>query len=220
MMNYPIFSYGNDNFTLLNRGKITVMGRGRVSASPDTAILTIGVTSEGDDLQRIQEENALISSRVIKTLLSHGIQRDNIKTQSYTIEPLYDYTNGNQIFKGYRVSNILITETSRLGDIGAIIDDAVASGANNIQGISFSVKNPDIYYNEALRLALRNAQSKALTLAQEMNIKIDRVPISIQEQVAPVPYGSSALIKASAATPILPGTLDIIAELEAIFKYI
>ncbi len=220
MMNYPIFSYGNDNFTLLNRGKITVMGRGRVSASPDTAILTIGVTSEGDDLQRIQEENALISSRVIKTLLSHGIQRDNIKTQSYTIEPLYDYTNGNQIFKGYRVSNILITETSRLGDIGAIIDDAVASGANNIQGISFSVKNPEIYYNEALRLALRNAQSKALTLAQEMNIKIDRVPISIQEQVAPVPYGSSALIKASAATPILPGTLDIIAELEAIFKYI
>ena len=219
-MNYPIFSYGNDNFTLLNRGKITVMGRGRVSASPDTAILTIGVTSEGDDLQRIQEENALISSRVIKTLLSHGIQRDNIKTQSYTIEPLYDYTNGNQIFKGYRVSNILITETSRLGDIGAIIDDAVASGANNIQGISFSVKNPEIYYNEALRLALRNAQSKALTLAQEMNIKIDRVPISIQEQVAPVPYGSSALIKASAATPILPGTLDIIAELEAIFKYI
>ena len=219
MINYPMFSYGANNDSSPNRGRIKVRGTGRVSASPDTAIITLGVVTEGKDLERLQEENAEISTRVIKSILNNGVPRDNIKTSSYTIEPQYDYQDGKQIFKGYRISNILSIEVTRLSEVGEIIDEAVNAGANIVQGVSFIIKNSDPYYNEALRLALRNAQSKALTLSQDMAIKIDRIPIFIKEQPTARAYNGPNLLKVSETTPIMPGTLEITAEITAIFLH-
>ncbi|MGM9973974.1 MAG: SIMPL domain-containing protein, partial [Clostridiaceae bacterium] len=203
----------------INRGRIKVRGTGRITAAPDTALITLGMVTEGQDLERLQEENAETSTGVIKAILNFGIPRDNIKTSSYTIEPQYDYVEGRQIFKGYRVSNILSIEVTRLSEVGEIIDRAVNAGANIVQGVSFIIKNADSYYNEALRLALRNAQSKALTLSQDMAIKIDRIPISIKEKPSERAFSGPELLKASATTPIMPGTLEITAEITAIFLY-
>ena len=219
MINYPVFSYGSNNDSSINRGRIKVIGIGRISAAPDTAMITLGVITEGQDLERLQEENAEISTRVIKGVLSSGVPRDNIKTSSYTIDPQYDYQDGKQIFKGYRISNILSIEVTRLAEVGEIIDRAVNAGANIVQGVSFIIKNSQAYYNEALRAALRNAQSKALTLSQDMAIKIDRIPISIKEKPSERAYSESNLLKASAITPIMSGTLEITAEITAIFLY-
>ncbi len=219
MINYPVFSYGGNNDSSINRGRIIVRGTGRITAAPDTALITLGVVTEGQDLERLQEENAETSTGVIKAILNFGIPRDNIKTSSYTIEPQYDYVEGRQIFKGYRVSNILSIEVTRLSEVGEIIDRAVNAGANIVQGVSFIIKNADSYYNEALRLALRNAQSKALTLSQDMAIKIDRIPISIKEKPSERAFSGPELLKASATTPIMPGTLEITAEITAIFLY-
>ncbi|WP_426348170.1 SIMPL domain-containing protein [Alloiococcus sp. CFN-8] len=220
MINYPMFSYGSNNESALTRGRIKVIGSGRINAAPDTAMITLGVVTEGKELEGLQEENAEISTRVIKAILSSGVPRDNIKTSSYTIEPQYDYQDGKQIFKGYRISNILSIEVTRLSEVGEIIDRAVNAGANIVQGVNFIIKNSEAYYNEALRAALRNAQSKALTLSQDMSIKIDRIPVSIIEKPSERVYGEVNLFKASAVTPIMPGTLEITAEITATFLYV
>ena len=220
MINYPMFSYGSNNDNSLTRGRIKVIGTGRINAAPDTALITLGVVTEGKELEAIQEENAEISTRVIKSILSSGVPRDNIKTSSYTIEPQYDFQDGRQIFRGYRISNILSIEVTRLSEVGEIIDRAVNAGANIVQGVNFIIKNSEAYYNEALRAALRNAQSKALTLSQDMAIKIDRIPVSIIEKPSERVYGEVNLFKASAVTPIMPGTLEITAEITATFLYV
>ena len=219
MINYPMFSYGANNDGSTNRGRIKVIGTGRIQAAPDTAIITLGVVTEGQDLEKVQSENAEAATRVIKTILNSGVPRDNIRTTSYTIEPQYDYEDGKQIFKGYKVSNILSIEVTRLSEVGEIIDGAVNAGANIVQGVSFIIKNTEPYYNEALRLALRNAQSKALTLSQDMAIKIDRIPISIKEVQPSRVYNSTNFLKVSEATPIMTGTIEITAEITAIFLY-
>ena len=219
MINYPMFSYGANNDGSTNRGRIKVIGTGRIQAAPDTAIITLGVVTEGQDLEKLQSENAEAATKVIKTILNSGVPRDNIRTTSYTIEPQYDYEDGKQIFKGYKVSNILSIEVTRLSEVGEIIDGAVNAGANIVQGVSFIIKNTEAYYNEALRLALRNAQSKALTLSQDMAIKIDRIPISIKEVQPSRVYNSTNFLKVSEATPIMTGTLEITAEITAIFLY-
>ncbi len=219
MINYPMFSYGANNDGSTNRGRIKVIGTGRIQAAPDTAIITLGVVTEGQDLEKLQSENAEATTRVIKTILNSGVPRDNIRTTSYTIDPQYDYEDGKQIFKGYKVSNILSIEVTRLSEVGEIIDGAVNAGANIVQGVNFIIKNTEGYYNEALRLSLRNAQGKALTLSQDMAIKIDRIPISIKEIQTSRVYNSANFLKVSETTPIMTGTLEITAEITAIFLY-
>ena len=69
MINYPMFSYGANNDGSTNRGRIKVIGTGRIQAAPDTAIITLGVVTEGQDLEKVQSENAEAATRVIKTIL-------------------------------------------------------------------------------------------------------------------------------------------------------
>ena len=52
-----------------------------------------------------------------------------------------------------------------------------------------------------------------------MAIKIDRIPISIKEVQPSRVYNSTNFLKVSEATPIMTGTLEITAEITAIFLY-
>ncbi|WP_178140747.1 SIMPL domain-containing protein [Clostridium amylolyticum] len=200
-------------------GKITVVGSGTVPVIPDTAIINIGVVTEGSNLQEVQQENAATTTKVVNSLLSFNIPRENIQTSFYNIEPRYDYKDGTQIFRGYRVTNMLTVKVKSLNDIGAIIDSTVKSGANRIDNITFTVENPSAFYNEALRLAVKNAENKALTIANTLMVQLIKTPIKVTEESPVVPINEYSMIKASAETPVLPGQITITAKITAIYEY-
>ncbi|SHJ72340.1 hypothetical protein SAMN05444401_3705 [Clostridium amylolyticum] len=218
MMNYPFCNYGAMKVKE-EEGKITVVGSGTVPVIPDTAIINIGVVTEGSNLQEVQQENAATTTKVVNSLLSFNIPRENIQTSFYNIEPRYDYKDGTQIFRGYRVTNMLTVKVKSLNDIGAIIDSTVKSGANRIDNITFTVENPSAFYNEALRLAVKNAENKALTIANTLMVQLIKTPIKVTEESPVVPINEYSMIKASAETPVLPGQITITAKITAIYEY-
>lgn len=218
MMNYPFCNYGAIKFKE-EEGKITVHGSGTAKAIPDTAIISMGVITEGSNLQNIQQENTASINNVIKSLLSFNIPMEDIQTSFYNIEPRYDYKDGTQIFRGYRVTNMLAVKVKNLKDIGAIIDNAVKSGANRIDNITFTVENPSAYYNEALKLAVKNAEGKAFTLANSLKVQLITPPIKITEESLAVPINEVLMVKSSAETTVLPGQITITAKITAIYEY-
>lgn len=218
MMNYPFYNYGAMKVKE-EEGKITVVGSGTVPVIPDTAIINIGVVTEGSNLQEVQQENAATTTKVVNSLLSLNIPRENIQTSFYNIEPRYDYKDGTQIFTGYRVTNMLTVKVKNLNDIGAIIDSTVKSGANRIDNITFTVENPSAFYNEALRLAVKNAESKALTIANTLKVQLIKTPIKVTEESPIVPINEYSMVKASSETPVLPGQITITAKITAIYQY-
>lgn len=218
MMNYPFYNY--DAMKVKEEeGKITVVGSGTVRVIPDTAIINIGVVTEGSNLQEVQQENAVTTTKVVNSLLSFNIPRENIQTSFYNIEPRYDYKDGTQIFTGYRVTNMLTVKVKNLNDIGAIIDSTVKSGANRIDNITFTVENPSAFYNEALRLAVKNAEIKALTIANTLKVQLIKTPIKVTEESPIVPINEYSMVKASSETPVLPGQITITAKITAIYEY-
>lgn len=214
------YSYWNSKQYTGEKCSIKVNGAGTVKAIPDVATAILGVITEDLVLETAQSENAAKSTAVINSLIAMGISRRQVKTSSYNIESMYDYVVGKQVFKGYRITNLLSVTITNLANIGKIIDNATAAGANRVDGINFSVSDSSIYYDRALNLAIKSALRKGFIIAEAIGAEINEVPCKITEESLAVPLTEGPMLKLSAqSTPILPGQIEIVARIEAIFEY-
>lgn len=203
---------------------LTVTGIGSVKLEPNVATIKLGVETQDEELTTAQQTNAQTLDQVIESLIKIGIPEENIQTVDYFIFPQYDYIDGKQQFRGYEVTHLINVTIEDLEQTGEVIDTAVANGANRVSNISFTVQDPQSYYQEALASALKNANSKAQTIAQTMNLQIDMTPISIDEQLPPSQATPQTMVKSEAfgatSTPVQPGQLEISARVETKYQYI
>lgn len=205
--------------TEVKAGQLTVEGQGTIHAKPDIATITVGVVSEGTDLNTVQRENNLKSAAVISAMKALGIEERDIRTVSYTVNPIYDYVDGKQIFRGYRISNMLeitIRDIERAGDI---ISKAMDSGANTVSNIDFTLSNPTAYYLKALRVAVKDAYKKAETIANSVGTSLRPIPVKITERYNEYSMPVPRLSMEAMEVPVQPGILDITAKIEAVFEY-
>ncbi|MFE3574562.1 SIMPL domain-containing protein [Lysinibacillus sp. NPDC059133] len=95
------------------------------------------------------------------------------------------------------------------------------NGANRISSIHFNIENTDAYYQQALSLALHNAQMKAKTIAETMRLPIQPQPIEIVEEheIEPVLYRSVTTVDSTISTPIEQGQMTINATVRVKFQY-
>ena len=214
------FSTPNRNY-LDNPHVLKVSGSETLQAAPDQATITLGVITEDEDPQKAQQANSQSIARVIAGLMSIGISEDQLKTSEYRIDPQYDYVGGKELFKNYKVHYIIQVQTTEIEAIGIIIDTAVSNGANSISSIRFSLSTPEVYYNQALSLALKNAYEKALSMAGTIGVTLNPIPTLVEEMSEtspPVLFQTSSYTKA-ATTPIQPGELNITATVRVEYTY-
>ncbi len=198
----------------LHNKTMILTGHGQVSAAPDTAIIRLGVQTTGENLAQIQADNARRSQSIIQVLQRMGVS--DIKTSQYSIDKVFDYVEGRQIDRGFSVRNILEIRTSNLDAVGTIIDAAVNAGANIVDFISFDISNREYYYQQALNMAIMNAIQKANSITRNLGLSSTAVPVKIVENTAmPFPVQRDF----AAATPIIPGTLNVEANVTVDFVY-
>lgn len=204
--------------------KLTVYGSSMLSIEPTICKIKLGINTESKNVTTAQKENATIHQQVLKSILQLGIPSASIQTIDYTIFPQYDYVENKQVFKNYKVTHLLsiVVETIQLA--GTVIDTAVQNGANQVTSIQFDVSNPSEHYEQALQQAVKNALSKAKTIANTLNITIDPVPIKIMEisssSINPIPLTKMSIGEvAGISTNLEPGQLIIEAKVEAKFSY-
>ncbi|AQS04562.1 SIMPL domain-containing protein [Clostridium beijerinckii] len=215
-----IYSLNDFNDDQCSSNKLKVIGKGTVSVKPDLAEIVVGVITEDLQLEVAQEENAKITQEVINSIRALGIPLKNIQTENYSIRPNYDYINGKQVFRGYEVINNLKILISNINNVGAVIDTAVSNGANSLTGIIFIVSDETKYYYEALRRALQDAQNKARVVADQLKVKLNIIPIQINEQNETTSTPLVMTLKSTSnTTPIEAGENIINADIEAIFTY-
>ncbi|WP_042337490.1 SIMPL domain-containing protein [Bacillus andreraoultii] len=206
-----------------NQKMITVTGEGKIAVEPNLAIITMGIVTENKSLQAAQSENSERSAKVIQTLFAQQINRNDIQTVEYRIDRLYDFVEGKQVFRAYEVRHLIEVRVRDISQIGSIVDSAVTAGVNTINNIRFDYENKSASYDQALRLALKDAQRKANVIASEAGGTFRPIPIEIMEGkqgVVPVPFQSFATEKvAGVSTPIEPGTMQIEAALIVKFMF-
>ncbi|MHC1683991.1 MAG: SIMPL domain-containing protein [Clostridiaceae bacterium] len=208
--------------TNMSEYKMNINGKGTVMVKPDIAVVDMGVVTENINLKTAQAENAAKATALYNTLIENGVLEKDIITESYTITPEYDYVEGKQIFRGYKVSNIFKVTMRDLSRVGEIIDAAVASGANIVNSIRFTSSNSEFYYRQALNIAIDEAIKKAKSIEKNLDIVVNKVPFSITEQsLGYAPVYEKALFNApiSVTTPISSGEIEISASVNVVFIY-
>ncbi len=201
---------------------ITVTAQGRVTAMPDVAYITVGVTTQDKDMQKAQDSNAGIMNVMTEALKGAGLGDDDIQTVQYNAYPIYDYSNNKNEIVNYEVNNQVELTIKDIGRVGEYIDIAVNNGANMTNSISFGILDQQAVYNDALKLAVEAAKSKAETLAAAGGVKIiGTLQMSENSAGGGVlrEYPQAAMDEGSSgSTPISSGNLDIEASVTVVYE--
>lgn len=201
--------------------RVTVSGDSVVQAQPDTAILTLSVVTQASRALDAQQQNATRSDAVVKALKASAGAGAEVKTSGYSLQPQRVYKeNQPPSIIGYEARNTVTVVLGDLTKVGGVIDAAAQVGSNEISGISFTLRKDRPARDEALRLATREAMSKAQVIANALGGRIARI-IEVQEEgtVRPLPIyeGQADRFKTMAAsTPIEVGTLDITSRVQLV----
>ena len=193
---------------------IWVSGEGKVTITPDIAILSLGIEAQAVTVAEAQSQAAEAMDRVINALTDNGVAEKDIQTQYFSISQVtsWDKDTGEEIVTGYRVTNMATVKVREIDETGAIIDAVAAAGGDltRINSIDFSVDDPSPYYDEAREAAVADARAKAEQLAELANVKLGE-PTYISEW-ASSPISSREIYYGGAApapTPISPGELEL-----------
>jgi uncharacterized protein YggE len=194
---------------------ITVSGEGKATGTPDIANIQLGVSTLANTVAEARSQAAASMDAMVTSMKNNGVDEKDIQTQQLSIAPEYDYTGTRQVLKGFRVTNIVSAKIRKIDDTSKIVDDAVTAGGNDaqVQGIGFSIDNPDDLKAQARKDAMADARSRAETLAKEAGVELGN-PIVISESnvVVPVPFAAGAGTTkevVTPSTPIEPGTQDV-----------
>jgi uncharacterized protein YggE len=187
---------------------ITVTGSGSVTVVPNRASFTFGVTTQGRTAAAALAENATEMRKVIAALKDAGIAPADIQTQSVSLSPRY--SNDGETILGYTASNSVSATAKDINRAGAIVDAAVAAGANQVAGPSLTRADSGALYRRALKAAVADARSKAAAIASASRARLGGVRSVVEGSSPPPPVPFAARGAApSDATPVEPGTQQV-----------
>lgn len=202
---------------------LSVSATGEASRAPDVATASAGVVTQAADANAAMRANAEQMTRVIAAIRTAGVAERDIQTSGISIHPTYRHVeNEEPRISGYSASNSVNLKVRDIATLGEVLDALVASGANNVNGPSFGIDQPDAVYDEARRKALDQARGRADMYAEALGLRVRRI-VSISEGgrlESPRPmYAMRAMaMDAEASTPVAAGENTLVANLEIVFE--
>ena len=199
---------------------ISVDGVGKVTVAPDLATIGLGVQAQAATASAAQAAASASMARVIAAIRRQGVAAADMTSQWISLQPQYAESPGISPARvsGYQANQSLSVNVRHIDRTGALIDAAVAAGATQVNGVSFSVADPTAATAQARTAAMTDARQRALSLAQAAGVSLGAV-VSISEvsAPAPVPVYDGALAAPMARTPIQPGTTDLEVDIQVTF---
>lgn len=204
------------------RPTLSVDGQGTGTAAPDMATVTIGVTTQGKDAAKAQNDNAWVSNQIQAAVRGLGIEEKDIQTRNYSFYPNYstDKDHRNEV-TGYTVNNSVIVVVRDIKLTGKVIDAALSNGANEINSLDFSASDTKAVRKVALLNAIQDARDKADIIAKGLGKRIVGIQ-NVSESTGYIEtrrFGGNMLMAVAkdAATPIAPGSLSLAANVHIDF---
>jgi uncharacterized protein len=197
---------------------VVMSGEGLVKAAPDQAWVTLAVESRSKNPKEAQSANTKAMASVQEKLIAAGIRKDAIRTLSYDLQLESDWVNGRQVPRGYVARNLIEVRLDDIARVGEVIDLAVTTGANSVQGVRFDLKNREALEREALKRATADARMRAEAAAAGAGRVIDRVTRIEEPGRGPYPVPAPMMMARTMAAeqkadvPIVAGEIEIRAQ--------
>jgi uncharacterized protein YggE len=197
---------------------------GETRVAPDMASISTGVVTEAPTAAEAMRMNRERMTQVIAALRRQGIEAKDIQTSGLSLQAQYTYReNLPPLLRGYQASNQVTVTVYALDRLGAAVDAVVASGANQVNGISFGLRDPQAAEDAARLEAVARLKAKADLYARATGMRLVGLR-SLTEgggYTAPPPmpmYRMAAAEAADASTPVAAGQLTLRIEVQGVFE--
>ncbi len=217
---------------------LSVSGTASTRVTPDLLNVYIRIDTNDTDAKTSQEENAVVSAGVIEELKSLGLKDNEIKSTSYSVQPIRESQrkcddNGciyNYILVGYRTTHSVNVRTTNLDLAGDIVDSATEFGENEVfvDSISFSLQDETRREVQATLLAEAGAaaKEKADAIAEGLGSTVGKLVQASESTYYPGPiYYDRAVFAEAAADSAAPvptsletGDVEVSATVNAGFE--
>ena len=173
---------------------ISVTGTAELSGAPDIATFSFSVSEVADNPEEAQAVISEKVSNILDGLEGLDIEEKDIQTNSYTINPKYEWVktqqlqevapdgtvyypgnNNKQVLVGYDVRQSVSVTLRDLEQAGEALSLFAAQGVENLYGPNFEIEDPEGLQEEARLEAIADAKEKAKRLAKDLDVKLGKI---------------------------------------------
>lgn len=186
---------------------ISVTGMAEVNAVPDVATFTFSVQDTAKTTAEAQEVISEKVAGILGGLEEIGIPEEDIKTESYSMYPKYEYAKvapmttdiavdgtvyypGNdrrQVQVGFDVRQQVSVTLHDFDKVATVLTLLGETGVQDLQGPNFQIDEPEELQEQARKEAIDNAKAKAQRLAEDLGVRLDDI-VSFNENGGYQPY--------------------------------
>jgi uncharacterized protein YggE len=140
------------------------------------------------------------------------LEKDAVRTLGYNLEQEFEVVPSGRVPRDFVARNSIEVRVDDISRVGELIDTVVRGGATTVAGVRFEVQNRAAAEQDALRLAVADARSRADAAATGAGLIVDKV-LRIEDHrngIMPPPRPMvMAARTVEAMTPIEPGLIEI-----------
>lgn len=208
-------------------GLISVPGVGRAAVRPDVALAHLGAEARAPQLADATAEVARRLAAVLERVKALGVAERDITTVAYSVEPLLAPRRSEEEpwrVVGYRATNVVQLRIRAPERAGAVLDGAVAAGANVVRSLQFTVDDPSAARARARERAVKDAEERARQLAAAAGATLGRLVRLREEGAGPRPVFDAPMARtavgltAGGPGPIEAGELEVVVSVEAQYR--
>ncbi|HEY4078758.1 MAG TPA: SIMPL domain-containing protein [Rhizomicrobium sp.] len=200
---------------------LSMGGHGEVRTAPDLVQINAGVTTNATTAAQALAANTTRMKGVFAALEKMGVPQKTIQTVNFSVSP--QYTNGGNNepprLTGYQINNEVSVRLEDVDRLGTALDALVSSGANQMNGINFSIRDSAPVLEKARADAIADARVRAETYAKAADVTLGPI-LSISEgggEVRPLRMAAPMMF-ASKSVPVAAGEQSVTADVAVVWE--
>jgi uncharacterized protein len=205
---------------------LSVTADAHIFVAPDLATVRLGVFAQEKEATAAQNHVNEAMAKIVTAVRGQGVPAEQIQTAGLNLSPLYSQPRAKPSgemeeprITGYRADSTITIRLKDLKRTGAVIDAALANGANQLQGITFGLQDETPSRTRALQQASRAAREKATAMASALDVRLVELAEASEggaDVIRPMYLGRGVQMDAMQAsvapTPVEAGQVDITAS--------
>lgn len=151
--------------------QISVNGQAKIKVVPDQATITATVETKGSNAKDVKRENDKQIDAVLKVIKKNNIATADYRTQRVALNPQYDYDKKKTNYNATQTIEIIVRDLNQYDEL---MEGLVSEGVNRIDNVVFQSSSLAKHEAEARKLAMKDAQMKALDYVAVLGQKVGR----------------------------------------------
>ncbi len=206
---------------------VYVSADGKFEANPDTAVVQFNISAQKNKSSEAYDRASQAVEQVRQILRSNGIDPKEAQIGTFSIQPVYDYSNAKQKLIGYRVNadvTLKLKDFTKVAPIAQQFSDMDVTGN---QSVNYTLEEIDVAKTKAVEDAYRRARLSAAAVAKAGgrtlgDLSYASVDTFENVRVQPMHMGIQQMAKLqSAPAPteeFTPQTVSVTAHVNAVFN--